>query len=126
MVDGTWGGAGRWEGTLAWGQNRNRPGPTLDAFLIEGALEIAGQHTIFARAEYVENNELFVEPDPRAEQVFDVGELTLGYRYDFLRGGHATFGVGGAGTLSLVPDEIEPDYGNTPLSGVLFLHAALR
>ncbi len=126
IVDGVWGDNGRWEGMIAWGQNRNRPGPTLDAYLIEAALELAAKHTIFGRGEYAEKNELFAEPDLRAEDVFDVGELTVGYRYDFLRGEHAALGVGGAGTLSFVPDEIEPDYGDTLLSGVVFLRAALR
>jgi hypothetical protein len=126
IVDGTWGDAGRWEGTLAWGQNRNQPGHTLDAFTAEGALETGGRHTIFARVEHVQKDELFLAPDPRAGQVFEVGELTAGYRYDLLRRDHVAVGLGGAGMLSLVPGGIRDAYGDTPMSALLFLHAALR
>jgi hypothetical protein len=126
MVDGTLGASARWEGTLAWGQNRNRPGHTLDAFTAEAAAEIAERHTVFARAERVEKDELLLEPAPEADQVFDVGELTLGYRWDFLRHEHTALGIGAAGTLSQVPSELHGAYGNTPAAGLLFLRAALR
>ena len=126
MVDGTLGSSGRWEGSLAWGENRNRPGHTLDAFTAEATAEVRERHTIFARAEHVEKDELFVAPAPEAGQVFDVGELTLGYRYDFLRQEHASLGIGAAGTLSQVPRELHDDYGDTPVSGLVFLRAALR
>jgi len=126
MVDGTWGDTGHWEGTLAWGQNHNQPGHTLNGYLLEGAFESGERHTFFARAERVEKDELFVEPDGRAGEVFEVGELTGGYRYDFLRREHAAVGIGAAGTLSFVPDNIQHDYGGTPGSMLLFLRAALR
>src|SRR5437762_9313387 len=63
MKDGTWGDTGRWEGTLAWGRNDNRPGNRLDAFLAEGAFQSGGRHTAFTRVEWVEKDELFAEPD---------------------------------------------------------------
>jgi len=126
MYDGTWGDTGRWEGMIGWGQDRNRPGHTLNAFTAEAALETGGRHTIFARGEFAEKDELVVEPDVRAGKVFDVGELTAGYRYDLLHHGHLAFGIGAAGTLSFVPSELTSDYGNTPASALLFLHAAIR
>ena len=126
MVDGTWGDTGRWEGTLAWGQNRNDPGHRLDAFTAEGAFQSGDRHTVFARAERVQKDELFLAPDPRAGQIFTVGELTGGYRYDFLRRDHWRVGVGASGTLSFVPGGLRGDYGDTPASALLFLHAALH
>jgi len=126
MYDGTWGDTGRWEGTLAWGQNRNRPGHTLNALTAEGAFQSGERHTFFARAERVEKDELFPEPDTRVGRVFEVGELTGGYRYDFIRGDHTAVGIGAAGTLSFVPSELRGDYGDTPASALLFLHLALR
>ncbi|MBI3538677.1 MAG: hypothetical protein HY076_00170, partial [Candidatus Eisenbacteria bacterium] len=110
----------------AWGQNRNRPGHTLNAFTAEGAFQLGDRHTFFARAERVEKDELFVAPDSRAGRVFNVGELTGGYRYDVLRREHLAAGIGAAGTLSFVPSEIRSDYGETPVSGLLFLHVALH
>ena len=126
MYDGTWGDTGRWEGTLAWGQNHNRPGRTLNAFTAEAAFQSGDRHTLFARVERVEKDELFLEPDIRAGEAFDVGELTGGYRYDFLRGQHIAVGVGAAGTLSLVPSELHSTYGDTPVSVLIFLHVALH
>ena len=126
MYDGTWGDTGRWETTVAWGQNQNRPGHTLNAYTAEGAYQSGDRHTFFARAERVEKDELFLAPDSRAGEVFNVGELTGGYRYDFLRGEHTAVGAGAAGTLSFVPSGIRPDYGDTPASVLLFLRVALR
>lgn len=126
MYDGTFGDRGRWEGTVAWGHNRNRPGHDLDAFTGEAAASFGERHTVFARAERVEKDELFLEPDPRAGQIFTVGELTAGYRNDFWRHGHIIVGLGAAGTLSFVPDELHGTYGDLPASVLLFLHAAIR
>jgi hypothetical protein len=126
MYDGTWGDTGRWEGTLAWGQNRDRPGHTLGAVTAEVAFESGERHTVFARFERVKKDELLVEPDPRSGQVFDVGELTAGYRYDFLRRDHVAVGLGASGTLSQIPSDLRESYGDAPASGLLFVHAALR
>jgi len=126
IYDGTFGDTGRWEGTLAWGRNRNRPGHILDAFAAEATASFSERHTLFARAERVEKDELFLEPDPRAGEPFTVGELTGGYRYDFLLRQHAVLGLGAAGTVSQIPSELRDVYGDTPFSALLFLHAGLR
>jgi hypothetical protein len=125
MYDGIWGDTGRWEGMVGWGQNRNRPGHTLNAFTAEAALDTGERHTVFARGELVQKDELIVEPDTRAGQVFDVGELTAGYRYDLVHHEHFGFGIGAAGTIAFVPSELKTDYGNMPASALLFLHVAL-
>lgn len=125
MVDGRWSG-GHWEGLLAWGRNRNRPGRTLDAFAAEAAAGIGDAHTVFARAERVEKDELFTEPDPLATEAFDVGEATVGYRCDFLRAPHARAGVGVAGTVAFVPRALRGVYGDRPGSVMVFAHGELR
>ncbi len=117
---------GHWQATLAWGRNANRPGRGLDAFAFESAAEIDGRHTLFARAERVRKDELFVAPDPRAGQPFTVGELTAGYRFDFWHADHVATGIGGLGTLALVPDALHDAYGRRPLSAAVFLHVGLR
>ncbi len=126
MCAASWSENSRWEGTIAWGQNRNQPGHTLDAFLAEGALELGERHTFVARAEWAEKDELFVAPDVRAGQVFSGGELTAGYRHDFLRRNHLSVGAGVAGTLLLVPRGLSDAYGESPASALVFLHAKLR
>ncbi len=126
MVAGAWGGGGHWEGTLAWGQDRNRPGHRLDAFMAEGALRSGERHTVFLRAERVQKDELFVAPDPRAGEVFTVGELTAGYRCDFLRRERWRLGAGASGTLAFVPAALRGDYGDTPASALVFVRAGLH
>jgi hypothetical protein len=125
MYAGEWTG-GRCETTVAWGRNRSRPGPILDAFTGETAVQLQGKHTLFARAERVEKNELFPAGDPRDGAVFDVGELSVGYRLDFWRSQHVASGLGVLGTLSLVPKDIQDVYGNNPTSGMVFAHVELR
>jgi hypothetical protein len=115
-----------WEGTLAWGRNRNRPGHILDALSAEAAAELAERHTLFARVERVEKDELFLEPDPRAGRGFDVGEVTAGYRYDFWRREHLAAGIGGAGTLAQIPRALRDVYGKGPASAMIFAHVGLQ
>ena len=126
IYDGVFGTTGRWEGMVAWGRNQNQPGHTLDALTAEAAVALGERHVIFARAEHVQKDELFLAPDPRTGQVFDVGELTAGYRYDFLRRGHAALGLGASGTLAQVPHGLHDAYGDSPASALLFVRAALE
>ena len=126
IYEGTFGDTGRWEGMVAWGHNRNQPGHTLDAYTAEAAATLGERHVFFGRIERVAKDELFLAPDPRLGQVFNVGELTAGYRFDFWRQGHVSTGIGAAGTLSQVPSDLRDVYGNMPVSVLVFLHAALR
>jgi hypothetical protein len=126
MYDGSFGDTGRWEGLLAWGRDRSQPGHALDALTAEAALEFAQRHTFCARAEHVAKDELFVAPDPRTGKVFDVGELTAGYRWDFWRRGHVGLGLGAAGTLAQIPRGAQSAYGTAPVSGLIFLHGSLH
>jgi hypothetical protein len=119
-------GTGHWESTLAWGRNQNRPGPTLDAFTAESAVRFRERHTLFARAERVEKNELFGSGDPRDGEIFTVGQLSAGYRYDFWSRGHVATGIGVLGTASLVPRSIRDAYGDSPMSGMLFVRGVIR
>jgi hypothetical protein len=125
IYDGRWNG-GHWEATVAWGRNLNRPGNTLDAHTAEATAEFGEKHTIFARAERVQKDELFQAPDPRAGQVFNVGEFTAGYRYDFWRGAHVATGLGALGTLAVIPGDLRGAYGTNPSSVLVFAHFGLR
>ena len=117
---------GHWEATLAWGRNRNRPGHVLDGFAAEAAAEIRARHTLFARAERVEKDELFAAGDPRAGEVVNVGRLSAGYRLDLWRGEHLAGGVGVLGSLLKIPERAEAAYGSGTAAGMLFARLALR
>ena len=116
-----------WQTTLAWGQDYNSTGAgRLDAFLLESAVGFGHEHTIFARAERVQKDDLFLPGEALAGQAFTVGEATLGYIRDFQVADHAVVGVGGLGTMSFVPSALESSYGKKrPLSFMLFVRAKL-
>src|SRR5437667_222997 len=58
------GDGNNWATTFAWGSKINRPGHTLDGFLIESSVVLTDAHTIFGRAERVDENELLGHIDP--------------------------------------------------------------
>jgi hypothetical protein len=105
--------------TFAYGQDRNRPGRTLDGFLLESAIHVAETHTIFGRAERVDKDELF-DSGPQTGNAFTVGRISLGYIYDFARWKHSQWGVGGVGSLGVIPAALKPAYGSAPASFMLF------
>ncbi len=118
----------KWGTTLAWGRNDKRePGHEhkLDGWLLESALEINPQHSLFARAEQVNNDELFSGDDSLAGQPMRVGKLSLGYIYDFARTGPVRWGIGALGSVFRVPGEAVPAYGAHPAAYMIFLQARL-
>ncbi len=117
--------SGRVAAMAAWGRNRGRPGPTTDALLLEGAGELGGRHTVFARVERTEKNELFPEGDPRAEEVFTVGRVSGGYIRAVMRSDRAEIGIGALGGVARVPAGLKGVYGDTPLSASLFVRARI-
>jgi hypothetical protein len=112
--------------TVAWGRNDNRPGNTLDAYLIESCTNLGARHTWMARIERVEKDDLFTGAHPLAGQAFRVGKISVGYRYDMWPRGPIAVGIGGLVSLSRLPDALENDYGTNPLAGMAFVRAALR
>jgi hypothetical protein len=115
-----------WQTTLAWGVDRNTPGKTLNAFLLESAIVIDNQHTVFGRAEHVGKDELFTpfgSGHPTASvlygQVFTVSSFSLGYLYDLLIAQHVKFGLGGLVSFYGLPDALTAYYGH-PVSYMLF------
>ena len=117
---------GHGEATLAWGRNRNRPGHILDAFTAEAAAQLRDKHTVFARVERVEKDELFPPGSPLEGRGFEVGRVSAGYRAEVWRDEHVALGVGALGGVSLIPSSLEAAYGERPVSLLVFAHAELR
>ena len=116
----------RWQTTLAWGRNRNQPGRTLDAVLLESALAPGDRQVWAARIERVRKDELFAPGDPREGEAFTVGKASLSYRYEIFRAEHVVVGLGGLGSVALVPAALRDAYGTRPVSGMAFMRARLR
>ena len=117
---------GNWQTTLAWGRNDDHPGNVLDGFLVESAFGV-GPHTIFARAESAQKDELFAPPSPLDGQVFRVGEASVGYIYDIPIRRHVALGLGAEGAVNFVPAAIKAAYGGShPLGYMPFVRLKLR
>ncbi len=110
---------GNWQTTLAWGRNANQPGNTLDAFLLESAASWYN-HTVFVRAENAQKDELFAAPSPLADDVFSVSTFSLGYVYDIPVADHLKLGLGAMGSVYDLPSAVQPSYGSSPVSYMLF------
>jgi len=118
----------KWGTTLAWGRNdKSGHGERrkLDGWLLESALEVSPRHTVFGRAERVENDELFDHDDPLHDRVFAVKKLSVGYLFDFGRTGPLRWSVGALGSAFSIPAEMKPAYGNRPAGFMVFLQARL-
>jgi hypothetical protein len=126
---------GNWQTTLAWGRNDREGGEVTDALLLESSATCR-RHTLFGRAERLENDELFGHghegevPDGHLSElseagVFTVGKLSLGYIYDALLGESWRGGIGLLGSVAVVPDDLKEAYGDNPVSWMAFLRVKI-
>ena len=135
--DASW---GNWQTTAAWGRNKWEealpdplgivsghihftPGvqPTRNAVLAETGIRFKQAHTVFARWEWAEKDELFITADRRHQLVYDIQKLNAGYLIDFLRLSHARIGAGVYGSVHWVPDDLVFVYGERPTSYGFYL-----
>jgi len=121
-------GAAEWGTTLAFGRNR-KSGPDTSTsepgWLLESTYSLRDTHTFFGRVEQVENSELFAEGDPLHGQAFRIRKFSLGYIHDFARTGPVTWGIGGLVGLLDAPSGLDPIYGSSPRSYMVFLQGRL-
>jgi hypothetical protein len=116
---------GNWAWTLAWARKDERPGPTLTGWLGETSLRLKDRHILFARAEHVQEAELF-EAGPLAGSVIPVSKLSAGYAYELPMGkGPVRIALGGLGSAYVFPDRIKPAYGHEGVKSFM-LFARLR
>jgi hypothetical protein len=121
-------GADNWATTLAYGRNR-KSGPETNlsepGWLLESTYVRADTHTVFGRAEQVKNSELFAHGDPLHGERFLVRKYSVGYIYDFARTGPVKWGVGGLVGFVDAPTRLDPVYGSSPRSYMVFLQGRL-
>jgi hypothetical protein len=118
-------GGGPLAASLIWGRNHEDHGDS-DGFLLEGAYAITAADQVFTRAEYVEKSlvllatkELPAEGAP--DESAAVRALTVGYLRSFPPWRALETGIGGDLTVYGYPDALEPVYGETPVSGHVFV-----
>ncbi len=113
------------QATLAWGHNQPQRGTASDAWLLESALRFRSVHTVFARAERVDKDELFTPGQPSYGPAYPINAFSLGYIYDFARWQMLRCGVGAMGTIYAYPSVLDRSYGQQPASVLLFLRLRL-
>ncbi len=114
-----------WATTFAWGRKDDRPGQSLDGFMLESEIVLYQTHTLFTRLERVGEDELFLAPSPLAGRTTTVGKASLGYIYDVPVADHLTFGVGGVVSRYDYPAALDRAYGANPTSFMIFIRAKL-
>lgn len=115
-----------WGSTAAWGHKALSNGRNLDGLLVESTFKIMKKHTFFVRVERVDKNELFIAPNPLADQVFLVYQATFGYILDFPPVSNFQFGFGGLATLDFLTADLQGSYGSaSPFSYLLFARVKL-
>src|SRR3546814_10264580 len=80
----------------------------------------AERHNVFARAERVENNELFDHHSPLHDVPLTVSKLSLGYAWQLPLGGEWNLALGGLVSAYDKPERIDFAYGDDPRSFMLF------
>ena len=110
--------------TAAFGQNREIHG-NLEAYLLEGRMQLASRDAVYARVESVAKSILDAGFHPpglfHRHRQSQVGALTAGYVRDLWTTPDAGLGVGGDVTGYLVPENLREAYG-APVSFHVFLH----
>jgi hypothetical protein len=109
-----------WATTVAWGRKDLDPGRTLDAFLIESAVKFGDSDTIFGRLERIDAAELFDHSSPLHDTIAKPIKLSVGYVHDFQIAENLSLGIGGLLSAYAYSDRLEPEYGEPPLSSMMF------
>jgi len=109
-----------WQTLLAWGRNEEGAEEPTDAWLLDSAVELDRRHTLFARAERVENDDLFEAGDPLHGRVFEIVKLGVGYVRKWPLGDAARWGVGGLVNQYFTPRALDAAYSSDPTSVVVF------
>jgi hypothetical protein len=114
-----------WQTTLAWGRNAPSTGPASSGWLLESAVKLSARQTLFARAEHVAKDELFLPGAPLDGVSFTIGKLSVGYLFDFGTLAGVTVGAGGLVSAYSYPSALDSAYGERPTSFMLFVRARL-
>jgi hypothetical protein len=112
---------GQWATTAVFGRNQHGDGASHSA-LLESEAVLDARNTLLARVEYAQKGagDLQIASLPPDKHVL-VSRLSLGYIRDFKRGRGVTLGLGARATMSIVPADLEADYGSrTPVGGMVF------
>jgi hypothetical protein len=113
--------------TLLWGRNDEEHGIS-DSLLLEAAWQATAADHMYGRAEWVEKDRRLLQfkaaevtPAIDLPEIAEIGALTLGYLRDFVLARAIRVGAGADLTVYQFPSELEPVYGDSPVSWHVFL-----
>ena len=115
---------GWWATSIVWGrvqkvlENRN-----LNGYLLESTVNFKSRNYIFSRLELVDKDELF--PLQLPSQTFRIGAWTAGASRDLLSRPQWKAAIGGDVTFYTKPPQLDPVYGNNPVSFQIFLRVRI-
>ncbi|HZK65443.1 MAG TPA: hypothetical protein VFC34_14965 [Puia sp.] len=111
--------------TLLWGQNKIADQTASNSVLLEATWKL-NRLALYARYEWVQKSVEELALDPaiygKEDVEFPVNAITAGLGYDLFSVGHITVAGGGQLSLYKTDQTLSRLYGNTPLSGEIFLH----
>jgi hypothetical protein len=116
-----WGTEQSLSATLAWGLKHLSDGVDLNGLLLEGEYKPCDPWTLFARAEWQQNDEIV----PGGLITRD-GEFSLGGIRDFRVSEHWKLGLGASYTLDFTPHAAVPVYGGNPHGIMAFVRIAAQ
>lgn len=116
---------GNWATSFAWGRNARDDGSS-NGFLIESSYNWAERNYLFGRVERVDKDELFAQPDPRAERKFMVNAFSLGYARDIGRSKCFETAIGAMATVYAKSSSLDRTYGDFPVGVQVFLRIRPR
>lgn len=125
---------GYWASTAVWGRHyKESHDITLDAWLLESAVHFRERHSLTARFEDADKDELFphfhrgdqVERPVLPVPTFRTRAMTLGYTFDVLRSSPVRAALGANHTFYRFPSQLEGFYGRDPRSTIVFLRLSV-
>jgi hypothetical protein len=111
---------GYWQTTLAFGRNNQEFLRHTDGYLLESALKLRGNTTVFARLENVGKDDLFPVASALHHEIFTVTKLGVGAVHDLRGVWHGHFGVGAVYNFHVLPRTLDLFYGDDPDSWSVF------
>jgi hypothetical protein len=100
--------------TFAWGRNRES-GEATHAVMLEASLTAAARHAWFGRFEVAGKSGH--DLDVPADEIFTVMKWQAGYTHYLNAVGAFQPGLGGGASISVVPESLEPVYGDRAVLG---------
>jgi mono/diheme cytochrome c family protein len=140
-------GNGNWASTLIWGRNDEEHGGIENSYLFESTINFLSKNYIYTRIELLDKKGLLGDnifgrqglvPVPvipedirdrpgdfhlseELERQFRIAAFTIGGVRDFVNNEKARMGVGAGVTFYHKPSELDPIYGQRPISFQVFL-----